>query len=100
MGRRVELPSDTCLSADANPDPGLVAHSAEPMSGCLVDGVTTMSVVCSAFHCSPARWLPVLRSRAFPSVAFGGSADEHFVTVEEQWIKLENIVETARRVWG
>jgi 5-methyltetrahydropteroyltriglutamate--homocysteine methyltransferase len=35
-----------------------------------------------------------------PQCGFGGSADNHFMTVEEQWTKLENIVETARRVWG
>jgi 5-methyltetrahydropteroyltriglutamate--homocysteine methyltransferase len=35
-----------------------------------------------------------------PQCGFGGSADNHFMTVEEQWTKLENMVETARRVWG
>jgi 5-methyltetrahydropteroyltriglutamate--homocysteine methyltransferase len=35
-----------------------------------------------------------------PQCGFGGSADNHFMTVEEQWTKLENMVATARRVWG
>ena len=28
-----------------------------------------------------------------PQCGFGGSADNHFMTVEEQWTKLENMVE-------
>jgi 5-methyltetrahydropteroyltriglutamate--homocysteine methyltransferase len=35
-----------------------------------------------------------------PQCGFGGSADNHFMTVEEQWTKLENMVATARRIWG
>jgi len=35
-----------------------------------------------------------------PQCGFGGSADNHFMSVDEQWRKLENLVEVARRVWG
>jgi 5-methyltetrahydropteroyltriglutamate--homocysteine methyltransferase len=35
-----------------------------------------------------------------PQCGFGGSADNHFMTVDQQWSKLENMVAAARRVWG
>jgi 5-methyltetrahydropteroyltriglutamate--homocysteine methyltransferase len=47
-----------------------------------------------------AKFCSVEQLAISPQCGFGGSADNHFMTVEEQWTKLENMVETARRVWG
>jgi 5-methyltetrahydropteroyltriglutamate--homocysteine methyltransferase len=47
-----------------------------------------------------SKFCPVEQLAISPQCGFGGSADNHFMTVEEQWRKLENMVATARRVWG
>jgi hypothetical protein len=47
MRRGVELPSDTCLSTDGDPDPGLLAHDCRPVRRRFMPDLTTMSVVCS-----------------------------------------------------
>jgi len=35
-----------------------------------------------------------------PQCGFGGSAENNFMSVDEQFRKLENMTEVARRVWG
>jgi 5-methyltetrahydropteroyltriglutamate--homocysteine methyltransferase len=47
-----------------------------------------------------ARYAPVEQLAISPQCGFGGSADNAFMTPDEQWRKLELVVDTARKVWG
>jgi 5-methyltetrahydropteroyltriglutamate--homocysteine methyltransferase len=46
-----------------------------------------------------ARYVPRERLALSPQCGFGGSADNAFMTPDEQWRKLQLIVETARKAW-
>jgi len=46
-------------------------------------------------------WSQVQQQLAIsPQCGFGGSADNAFMTPDEQWKKLELLVRVADRVWG
>jgi 5-methyltetrahydropteroyltriglutamate--homocysteine methyltransferase len=47
-----------------------------------------------------ARYAPVDQLAISPQCGFGGSADNAFMTLDEQWQKLELIARVADRVWG
>ncbi len=47
-----------------------------------------------------ATYIPLEQLALSPQCGFGGSADNAFMTLDEQWRKLELVVETARRAWG
>lgn len=46
-----------------------------------------------------ARYVSVDQLAVSPQCGFGGSADNAFMTPDQQWRKLELVVEIARRVW-
>jgi len=47
-----------------------------------------------------SRYLPIEQLAISPQCGFGGSAENNFMTVDEQWKKLENMVAVAQTVWG
>jgi 5-methyltetrahydropteroyltriglutamate--homocysteine methyltransferase len=47
-----------------------------------------------------AKYAPVEQLAISPQCGFGGSADNAFMTPDEQWRKLELVVRVADRVWG
>jgi 5-methyltetrahydropteroyltriglutamate--homocysteine methyltransferase len=47
-----------------------------------------------------ARFAPIEQLAISPQCGFGGSADNAFMTPDEQWKKLELVVRIADRVWG
>jgi 5-methyltetrahydropteroyltriglutamate--homocysteine methyltransferase len=47
-----------------------------------------------------AKYAPVEQLAISPQCGFGGSADNAFMTPDEQWKKLELVVRVADRVWG
>jgi 5-methyltetrahydropteroyltriglutamate--homocysteine methyltransferase len=47
-----------------------------------------------------ARYCPVEQLAISPQCGFGGSAENNFMSVDEQWRKLDNMVQVADRVWG
>jgi 5-methyltetrahydropteroyltriglutamate--homocysteine methyltransferase len=47
-----------------------------------------------------SKYVPVEQLAISPQCGFGGSADNAFMTPDEQWKKLELIVRVADRVWG
>jgi 5-methyltetrahydropteroyltriglutamate--homocysteine methyltransferase len=47
-----------------------------------------------------SRFCPVEQLAISPQCGFGGSAENNFMSVDEQWRKLENMVAVATRVWG
>jgi 5-methyltetrahydropteroyltriglutamate--homocysteine methyltransferase len=49
---------------------------------------------------SASKYAPLDQLALSPQCGFGGSADNAFVTPDEQWRKLELVVETARKIWG
>src|SRR5919202_2855696 len=46
------------------------------------------------------KYAPVEQLAISPQCGFGGSADNAFMTPDEQWRKLELVVQVADRVWG
>ena len=46
-----------------------------------------------------AAYIPLDQLALSPQCGFGGSADNAFMTPDEQWRKLELVVETAHRAW-
>lgn len=46
-----------------------------------------------------ARFCPVEQLALSPQCGFGGAADNSFMSLDEQWRKLENMVQTAHRIW-
>lgn len=46
-----------------------------------------------------SRYAPLDQLALSPQCGFGGSADNAFMTVDEQWRKLDLVVDTARRIW-
>ena len=46
------------------------------------------------------KYIPVEQLALSPQCGFGGSADNAFMSPDQQWRKLELIVDTARKVWG
>ena len=46
------------------------------------------------------KYAPVEQLAISPQCGFGGSADNAFMTPDEQWRKLELVVRVADRVWG
>jgi 5-methyltetrahydropteroyltriglutamate--homocysteine methyltransferase len=47
-----------------------------------------------------ARYVPLERLALSPQCGFASTAAGNLLTEEEQWRKLELVVETARKVWG
>jgi 5-methyltetrahydropteroyltriglutamate--homocysteine methyltransferase len=47
-----------------------------------------------------ARYVPLERLALSPQCGFASTAAGNLLTEEDQWRKLELVVETARRVWG
>jgi 5-methyltetrahydropteroyltriglutamate--homocysteine methyltransferase len=47
-----------------------------------------------------AKYVAVDQLAVSPQCGFGGSADNAFMTPDQQWRKLDLVVEIARRVWG
>jgi 5-methyltetrahydropteroyltriglutamate--homocysteine methyltransferase len=47
-----------------------------------------------------SKFLPVDQLAISPQCGFGGSAENNFMSVDEQFRKLENMAEVAERVWG
>ena len=47
-----------------------------------------------------SKYAPVEQLALSPQCGFGGSADNDFMSPDQQWRKLELIVDTARKVWG
>ena len=47
-----------------------------------------------------SKYVPLDQLAISPQCGFGGSADNAFMTLDEQWRKLELVVDTARQVWG
>jgi 5-methyltetrahydropteroyltriglutamate--homocysteine methyltransferase len=47
-----------------------------------------------------SRYTPVEQLAISPQCGFGGSADNAFMSLDEQWRKLELVVRVADRVWG
>lgn len=47
-----------------------------------------------------AKFCPIDQLALSPQCGFGGSAENNFMTVDEQFRKLENMAEVAERVWG
>jgi 5-methyltetrahydropteroyltriglutamate--homocysteine methyltransferase len=47
-----------------------------------------------------SKYVPVEQLAISPQCGFSGSADNAFMTPDEQWKKLELIVRVADRVWG
>ena len=47
-----------------------------------------------------SKYIPVDQLALSPQCGFGGSADNEFMTPDQQWRKLELIVDTAHKVWG
>jgi methionine synthase II (cobalamin-independent) len=47
-----------------------------------------------------SKYAPVEQLAISPQCGFGGSADNAFMTPDQQWKKLELLVETAHKVWG
>jgi 5-methyltetrahydropteroyltriglutamate--homocysteine methyltransferase len=47
-----------------------------------------------------SRYVPPDQLAISPQCGFGGSADNAFMSSDEQWRKLELVVDTARRAWG
>jgi 5-methyltetrahydropteroyltriglutamate--homocysteine methyltransferase len=47
-----------------------------------------------------SKYTPVERLAISPQCGFGGSADNAFMTPDEQWRKLELVVRVADKVWG
>jgi 5-methyltetrahydropteroyltriglutamate--homocysteine methyltransferase len=45
-------------------------------------------------------YAPIEQLALSPQCGFGGSADNAFMTADEQWRKLELVVDTARKGWG
>ena len=47
-----------------------------------------------------ARFVPLERLALSPQCGFASMVAGNLLTEDEQWRKLELVVETARRVWG
>ena len=47
-----------------------------------------------------SKYCPVEQLAISPQCGFGGAADTRFMSEEEQWRKLERVVEVATKVWG
>jgi 5-methyltetrahydropteroyltriglutamate--homocysteine methyltransferase len=47
-----------------------------------------------------AKYCPIDQLALSPQCGFGGSAENNFMSVDEQFRKLENMVQVAERVWG
>jgi 5-methyltetrahydropteroyltriglutamate--homocysteine methyltransferase len=47
-----------------------------------------------------SKFCPIDQLAISPQCGFGGSAENNFMSVDEQFRKLENMTEVARRVWG
>ena len=46
------------------------------------------------------KYAPIEQLAISPQCGFGGSADNAFMSLDEQWRKLELVVRVADRVWG
>jgi 5-methyltetrahydropteroyltriglutamate--homocysteine methyltransferase len=47
-----------------------------------------------------SKYCPIDQLAISPQCGFGGSAENNFMSVDEQFRKLENMTQVARRVWG
>jgi 5-methyltetrahydropteroyltriglutamate--homocysteine methyltransferase len=47
-----------------------------------------------------SRYVPLERLALEPQCGFASTAAGNLLTEDEQWRKLELVVETARKVWG
>jgi 5-methyltetrahydropteroyltriglutamate--homocysteine methyltransferase len=47
-----------------------------------------------------SKYAPTEQFAISPRCGFGGSADNAFMTPDEQWKKLELVVRVSDRVWG
>ena len=47
-----------------------------------------------------ARYVPIENLALSPQCGFASTAAGNLLTEDEQWRKLELVVETARKVWG
>jgi 5-methyltetrahydropteroyltriglutamate--homocysteine methyltransferase len=47
-----------------------------------------------------AKFMPLENMALSPQCGFASTAAGNLLTVDEQWKKLELVVDTARKVWG